>query len=293
MVRTHFSSSEKWIGYLYVSPILLLLFILIGIPTIMAVYYSFTLYDGITAPVYKGFKNYILLFQDEDFFSALWNNLTVLLFVPVRVFVALVVAYILHQEVKGWKLLRSVYFLPSLVSPVIVGSLFVYILAYEGLFNASLKLIGLQELAIDWLGDPHAALLVVLIVTLWSGFGGGMLIFLAGLSAIPKDLYEAVELDGANSWSKFWYITVPSLKFIIEFQLVLSIIGAFTGMFGIIYVMTGGGPGTSTTVLELLIYKHAFAAQNMGYASAIGIVLFILVLGLSILQVRLISKGDE
>jgi multiple sugar transport system permease protein len=288
--RARFNTSEKWIGFLYISPIIVLLFIFIGIPTIRAFYYSFTVYDGITDPIFRGFNNYKVLFQDEDFYNALRNNLVVLLFVPIR---ALIIAYILHQEVKGWKLLRSVYFMPSLVSPVIVGSLFVYILGYEGLFNASLKFFGLSNLTMDWLGDPHSALLTVLLVTVWSGFGGGMLIFLAGLSAVPKDLYEAADLDGAKSWSKFWYITVPSLKFIIEFQLVLSIIGSFTGMFGIIFVMTAGGPGTSTTVLELLIYNHAFANQNMGYASAIGIVLFLLVLGLAILQIRLMSKGEE
>lgn len=287
------SVKEKWAGYLYVSPIIVLLFVFIGIPAIRAGYYSLTTYDGISDPLFRGLNNYKYLFKDEDFYNALRNNLTVLIFVPIRVLAALVVAFILHQEVRGWKWLRTVYFLPSLLSPVIVGSLFVYIFAYEGLFNAVLKGLGLSGLTMDWLGDPRSALLTVLVVTVWAGFGGGMLIFLAGLSTVPKDLYEAADLDGATGWSKFWSITVPSLKFIIEFQLVLSIIGSFTGMFGIVYIMTSGGPGTSTTVLELLIYDHAFKQQNMGYASAIGMVLFAIVLGLAILQIRFMSKGED
>lgn len=285
--------SEKWAGYLYIAPVLVLLTLFLGIPAIRAFYLSFTVYDGIGEPEFRGLKNYAYLLRDQEFYEALAHNFVALLFVPVRVLLSLFVAYTLFIRIPAWKWLRTIFFLPSILSAVIVGSLFVYILSYEGLFNASLRFLGLGVLVHDWLGDPNTALLTVLMVTLWSGFGGGMLIFLAGLAAVPTDYYEAAELDGASWLSKFIHITIPSLRFMIEYQLVLGIIGTFTGMFGIIYVMTSGGPGTSTSVVDYVIYQQVFSAHNVGYASAIGMVLLAIVLGLSVLQIKLMSRGGN
>jgi ABC-type sugar transport system permease subunit len=179
------------------------------------------------------------------------------------------------------------------LSPVIVGTLFTALLRYDGPVNRALELVGLGGLAADWLGDPHTALPAIVIVILWGIFGLGVIVFLAGLAAVPKEIFEAAQLDGATGWRLLVYVVIPSLRHVIEFWAVNLVVWSFTSMFAFIYVMTGGGPGYATILVEYQLYLEAFEFNHMGYACALGTALFFMVFGVVLLQLRLMAEKDE
>jgi multiple sugar transport system permease protein len=175
------------------------------------------------------------------------------------------------------------------LSSVIVGSIFNVLLRYDGSVNAFLKSFGFS--AVDWLGSSSTALGTLIGVQLWATFGMSLLIFLAGLSTVPKDMLEAARLDGAKLWQSWWYIVIPALRPIIEFVAVVTTIGVLTSMFGLIYVLTAGGPGTATTLPEFLIWLEQGKMNRPGYAAAISMVLFVLMGGIAWLQIRIMQRN--
>jgi multiple sugar transport system permease protein len=191
--------------------------------------------------------------------------------------------------VPGGKFYRAVYFFPAVLSSVIVGSIFNVVLRRDGSFNALLKLVGISP--VDWLGQGSTALASLIAVQLWSTFGMSLLIFLAGLSTVPKDMLEAARLDGAKLWQTWFYVVIPSLRPIIEFVAVVTTIGVLTSMFGLIYVLTAGGPGTATTLPEFLIWLEQGKMNRPGYAAAISMVLFLLMGGLAWMQIRIMNRN--
>jgi|YNPNPStandDraft_1061719.scaffolds.fasta_scaffold57146_2 ABC-type sugar transport system permease subunit len=279
-------------AFLFLTPALLLLLIFRVYPAISAVGHGFSAWDGVAPPRFIGVANFLELLRDEQFRVALKNNFLLALSVPLWIGVSLGLALLLHQEVPGWKFFRAAFFLPSVLAPVIIGTLFTALLRQDGPVNRGLELLHLSFLGRDWLGDPATALFTLVGVILWSIFGLGVIVFLAGLAAVPQDLFDAAAMDGAVGWARLWYVVIPALRHVLEFWGVNLVVWSFTSLFAFVYVMTAGGPGYATMLVEYQVYQQAFEFNRMGYACALGTFLFLLVFGLVLVQVRLMA-GEE
>ncbi|WP_280777252.1 sugar ABC transporter permease [Rhizobium sp. SG_E_25_P2] len=283
------SATEKRIAYLFIAPAILLVAVFRIFPLISGFVLSFFDTDGMSTFTFVGFDNYVALASDDAFRDSVENTLILIATLPVWVALPMVLAILIHQGVPGGRFFRAVYFLPAVLSSVIVGSIFNMVLRYDGSLNAMLKAIGL--IPVDWLGSGWTALFCLFAVQLWSTFGMSLLIFMAGLSTVPKELVEAARLDGAKPLQVWIHVIIPALKPIIEFVGVVTTIGALTSMFGLIYVLTAGGPGTSTALPEFLIWLEQGKMNRPGYAAAISMLLFSLMAGLAYIQIKIMSKN--
>jgi ABC-type sugar transport system permease subunit len=227
---------------------------------------------------FAGLQNFRNLFLDPTFPLALRHNGLLLLAVPVLTFWAVVLAIFLFEAMRGWRLYRVLIFLPVTVAIPVVGGVWSFLLEKNGGVNSILRSLGLGAAAPDWLGNPDLALWSVLGVIVWSQLGFGVVLFLARLLSIPPELFEAARLDGARSWRLHRYVTVPQLKGILQFYVVLMTITIMSWIFGYVFVMTGGGPADATIVAELYIYREAFTYNQIGIASAGALVLLASVL---------------
>jgi len=280
-------------AFLFLAPAVLLLLTLRVFPAVDAIRHAFTEWSGVGEARYVGFANFAKLVEDPVFWGAVRNNVLLVLCVPLWLLVSLVLALLIHQEVPGWRFFRATFFLPSVLSPVIVGTLFSAILRRDGPVNKGIDALGMGALSHDWLGEPGTALPTLVLVILWGIFGLGVIVFLAGLAAVPLEVFEAARIDGATGWRYLRHIVVPSLRHVIEFWAVNLVVWSFTSLFAFIYVMTGGGPGYSTMLVEYQLYLQAFQFDNMGYACALGSALFLMVFGVALLQIRLMAGGEE
>ncbi|MCT8137038.1 sugar ABC transporter permease [Anaerobacillus sp. CMMVII] len=279
------SRKETLTFYLLISPWILGFLFFIGGPMIASLYFSFTNWDLFTSPKWVGFDNYVYAFTKDPLFKqSIKVTLIYSLFsVPIGMVASLLIALLLHQGVRGMRVFRTIFYLPAVVSGVSVMVLWMWIFNPEiGLFNTILGYIGIQ--GPKWIYDPDWALPSLIIMSLWS-VGGGMVIWLAGLNSIPNYLYEVAKIDGANAWHRFRYVTIPMLTPTIFFNLVMGIIGALQS-FGEAYVMTGGGPLNSTLFFNFYLFQKAFEHFQMGYASALAWVLFVIVLFFTLLVVK-------
>lgn len=275
--------------FLFTLPILIMYFVFFIIPLLMGMKNSFTDWSG-TSPDYNfiGLKNYIDIFQDERFRNALIFNFkyTILLTVGT-VIISLLIAIILNQKIKGRGFFRSVYFLPAILSLVTVG------LIWNELFYRVVPMIGeatgWKLFESSWLGRPKLAMYAILVVNLWQGCATPIVLILAGLQSISKDLYEAASIDGANAWQKFRAITIPYLIPVLNIVIVTSVKSGLT-VFDYIKAMTDGGPMQSTESVGILIYNHAMQEGKFGYSVAESMILFILIALVSVLTMRLTSN---
>ena len=218
------------------------------------------------------------------------NNGILLLAVPVALGVPLGIAALLHEHVWLWKLFRSLIFLPTAVSWVVIGMIAVRLFAPGGTVNYLLGLFGLARFQTDFLGHEYTAILAVALTFVWSMIGTNTIIFLTGMSTVDPAIYEAARLDGAGRWAAFRRITVPMLKRYFQFTFVITMITAFTALFSLIFIMTGGGPGYGTTTLEFFVYQQAFDVGQFGTGAMLGVVLFVLLFGVSLVQLRLLRE---
>jgi len=283
-------SSQGRAGWLLVSPALAHLAIFALWPIAFVIYMSlcrWPLLGG--ARSFVGGENYRILLADGAFWNAMLNSAYFTVgTVPVTLLLALMLASLLNQPIRLRGLLRTLYFLPVVTSTVAVAMVFSWVYHPEfGLLNWALSLFGID--GPNWLGDPRTALPALMIMSVWKGLGYSMVIYLAGLSAIPPELYEAAELEGASAWHRFWHVTVPLLKPTTVFLAVTGIIGSFQ-VFTAVYTMTEGGPLRSTDVVVYHIFNSAFERFHLGYASAQALVLFAVILFVTLLQVRLLRK---
>ena len=267
--------------YLFISPVCIGLLVFTLGPILASLYFSFTEYNIIRAPKWVGLGKFRELIQDELFWQSLKvTSLYVVMHLPVSLVLALGIALLMNQKVRGIIFFRTVYYLPSVVSGVAVALLWMWIFNPEfGILNTLLALVNIQGPA--WLFDEHWSLPAIALMSLW-GVGGSMLIYLAGLQGIPSELYEAAEIDGASRWRRFWFITLPLLSTVILFNLVMGLIASFQE-FTPAYVMTSGGPNFSTLFYNYYLYENAFEYLYMGYASAMAWVLLVIVLILTLL----------
>lgn len=278
-------------GYIFISPWLIGFVVFTLGPMIASLVLSLTRYNITTAPVFLGLQNYIKLFTDDPKF---WHSLSVtvrfaVIAIPLNLTFGFVLAFLLNQKVPGLAFWRTVYYLPSVIAGVAVAILWLLIFNPRfGILNWLLSLIGID--GPGWLSSPDWAVPALIIMSLWS-VGGGMIIYLSGLQSIPTALYEAAELDGANSFQRLFYITIPLMSPVIFYNLVIGIIGTFQ-YFTEVYVITAtsdtglGGPAEATLFYNVYLYSNAFRYLNMGYASALAWVLFIIVLVLTLLVFR-------
>lgn len=279
-------------AYVFLAPFLLAMVFITGGPVLAAFFLSFCKWDILTPLKFVGFDNYKeMLFQDPRFWKSLYNTAYfTFLSVPIGMVLSILVAMLMNQKVKGIAIYRTIYYLPSVLGTgVAVAVLWKWIFnADSGLLNYMISTftgIPMSECP-KWLASEFWSKNALVIMSFW-GVGGGMIIYLAGLQGIPQTLYEASEIDGANRWMQFWTVTLPGLSPVIFFQLIITIVNSFQ-IFNQVYVMTDGlgGPADSTLVMVLYIYQKAFKYYQMGYASALAWVLFLVILLASWLQFR-------
>jgi len=284
-------ASERRAGILFSLPVVVLTGALLFLPIAQTFYYSLTRWNGIKS-TWIGLDNYRALVDDPIFWRVLLNNALLLLSIPFAILIPLLVAFLLHQHVLGWRVFRSIYFLPTAISWVVIGMVAVRFFAARGIFNDLLGALGLG-LRTDMLTNEYAAMAAVSLTFIWSVFGTNTIIFITGMATLDRDVYEAARMDGAGGFAIFRYITIPLLMRFIQFAFILTVITGFTALFSLIFVMTTGGPAYGTTTLEFFVYQKAFAQGVFGYAAAIGVVLFAVVFAISILQQRFLRSRED
>lgn len=267
-------------GLLFIAPwaVGFLLFNLY--PLLMSVYYSFCDYSVLNPPVWLGLDNYFTLVQDEIFWKSIWNTLYFAgVSIPAGAIVSILVAMLLNTKVKFMETFRTCYFIPSLVPMVAMAMLWMWIFNPQyGILNLALGALGIE--GPNWLGDARTAMPSLILTTFW-GVGQGIVIYLAGLQDVPKSLLEAAEIDGAGWWHKTVNVTLPMISPVIFFNVIMGIIGALQA-FVQPYIMTAGGPARATLFYNLYLYQKAFEDYEMGYASAMAWILFLLIVFLSL-----------
>ncbi|WP_349409631.1 sugar ABC transporter permease [Pseudalkalibacillus sp. SCS-8] len=274
-------------GYTFMFPVIFTLGLFVIGPILYAIYLSFNDVQllGGTSYEFVGLENFKEIFSDYRAQVSLKNTIFyVAIVVPSQTILALVLAATLNAGLKGQKFFRIVYFLPTLTSSAVLTLIFMWMYNQNGLINQLLKIVGLPTY--NWIGDPAIALKAIMIMNIWATAPFFMVIYLAALQDIPESLYEAAELDGANAIQKFWFITVPYLKPVTSFVVIMGIIGTFQ-LFDQSYIFSGGdgGPNNSTLTVVLLIYQYAFKSLGtMGYAAALAIALAIVIFVATIIQ---------
>ncbi|MGF7030767.1 alpha-1,4-digalacturonate transport system permease protein [Paenibacillus mucilaginosus] len=283
--------TKTWIPYLFVLPNLLIFNTFIVIPMVIGFIYSFHEYDGLNPMEFVGFGNYTEIFANDEFWSALGRTaLYALIVVPAICCLSLAVAMMLIQPIRCKGLFRSIFYWPTMISYIIVGLTWKWIFGDFGVFNYLMTLLGMEPL--HFLSDSFYANVSVIIATIWSRLGFYMVIFMAGLQAIPSDYYEAARLDGASKPRVFWSITLPLLKPTTVLVVMLTLIEAFKA-YPLLFALTGGGPGQDTTYIVQYIYETGFAKQELGMASAMSVILFVLISMFTALQFKLSKGGSD
>lgn len=283
---------RRRVGMALTVPALVLVALLIAWPIVQAVYYSMTNWDGLTTQ-WIGPSAWWQALHNPTMWRALENNALLLLAVPVALAIPLAVAVMLHQRVAGWKLFRSIYFLPTAISWVVIGLVAEHFFAYGGTLNAILHALGLHSVRTDMLGSESTALIALGITFIFSMIGTNTMLFLTGLATLDTSLEEAARIDGAGPWRIFRHITLPHLSRFIQLAFVMTVISAFSALFSLIFVMTGGGPGYATTTMEFLVYQTGFNQTQFGTAALYGLILFIITAAVGIVQLRLIGAKDQ
>ncbi len=292
MFLNRYWKSDKFNVFLSILPITILTIVIMVYPLVSIFYHGFTKWS-ISGTTLIGLDNYKNLITNGKLLLMLKNNIVMLSAVPILIFISLIIAYLLFEEVWGWKVFQIVFYLPAVLSSVIIGFLFRTFFALRGPLNEVFRALKLEFLVIDWLGRGTTAFIVVIIAMIWSLFGMAVLIFLSGMSSINYSVLESALIDGANWWQRFYRIIVPMIVGTIEFYLVVLVIIFFTASFGFIYSITSGGPGFSTTTLEYMIYVKAFKSNLLGQSSALATILFIIVSIIVIIIFKIFRKiGD-
>lgn len=293
------STKEAIAGYGFLVPNLAGFIIFTSLPVLASLTLSFMKVDLISTP--KEFRfvwldNFRQLFLDPYFWKYCWNTIVLMVAIPFGIAGSLILALALNQKLKGTVIFRTIYFLPTICSGVAIYVLWRLIYNSDfGLLNATITKVGdmlnLPLRGPNWLTDEAWAKPALIIMNVWQSIGGyNMILYLAALQGVPRDLYEAAEIDGANGWQKFWAVTWPQISPTTFFIATMSIIGGFQAGFDPAYIMTGGGPNGSTTTIIYYIYNNAFQWHQMGYAAAISWFLFLVIFAITIVKWKVFGK---
>ena len=272
-----------------VSPYLLHLLVFVAFPVIFSFILMFHRWNIISSMEFVGLRNFVVLFQDRLFFTAIYNTLIFLLIhIPLQIAVALLLAEMLNQQIRFRAFFRAAYFLPVVISGVVVTIVWQQLYGFDmGLINRILTGLGLSR--VGWLTDPNIAMPSIALMATWKNVGLYVVLFLVGLQGVPEHFYEAADIDGASHWQKFIYITLPAIKPTIFMVVVLSTLGGFS-LFIEPYIMTGGGPMNSTISAMLYIYKQGFTFYHMGYAASLGFFFAAIIMLVVVFQKKLIDR---
>jgi raffinose/stachyose/melibiose transport system permease protein len=270
------NQTSRFAPYLYVAPLVALLLFVFGYPLVRIFEFSCKMVRGIDGP-WIGFRNYELVLGQPLFWESVQHNLLLLLAVPFMVGWSLLVAVVLYERLRGWKLYRVVLFLPYILAIPIIAVIMKKIFQFNGPVNEILRWVGLDFLALDWIGSSDVALWTVMMLIIWRESALGIILFLARMLSLDESLMEAARLDGANWWQRVWHVILPQMKVVMEFYIVTSIITILSAVFSYVYMIGGGrgGPGTSTMVVELYIFNALIRTSLPGIASAVSVMLFL------------------
>lgn len=280
---------KKWLPYLLVSPYLIFVLVFVAFPVLFSFFLTFNKWNIISPMKFIGIDNYSRLFQDRLFWKAIGNTLKfLLLHIPLQLTVSLFLAYLLNQKMRAAAFFRASFFMPVIVSGVVVTILWQQLLGYDaGLINRILMGIGIHK--IGWLVNPDVAIYSIAVMATWKNVGLYVILFLVGLQTVPTQYYEAAKMEGASRWQQFYHITLPMINPTIFMVVILSTIGGFS-LFIEPYIMTGGGPLNTTLSAVLYIYKQAFQYYNMGYSATLGFFYALMIMTVVILQKKFIEK---
>ncbi|TDD72672.1 sugar ABC transporter permease [Jiangella aurantiaca] len=281
---------ERWAPYVLVAPAVLIIVGLRLYPLLLGVNFSFT-GDGDRNGQPVGLDNYAALFDDPLFQQALRNVGLLVLLLPVAVAIPGLLATFIYLRVPGHRFFRSVYFFPAVLSPVIVGAIFNLLLAFDGPLNSLLRSVGIAP--VDWLGDPGVAIFAVVGVHIWATFGMALVVFLAGFATLDSALLDAARVDGAALHQVIRHVIIPGLSRTIQFVFVTTMIGMLTAMFGLLYVMTSGGPEGSTYLPEYYIWIQQGQMNRPALASAASTVLFLIMLVVGLVQISILRRSGR
>ena len=281
-------ASPKVSGILFTLPAIILVALVIVLPLLQSFYFSFTNWKGARAD-WIGLGNYTQIFADPELRKSLTNSMLIFISIPFGMIGPFVTAYLLYQGMPGARFMRSLIFAPTALSWVVIGMVAREFFANRGPLNAVLDSAGLEAVSRNWLADSSWALPAVIIAFNAAMWGVNTIIFLTGLATIDKSTIEAARLDGANGRQILSYVILPAMRRFVEFVFIITVVISFTGLFGLIYVMTGGGPGSATMTLDFAVWRRAFSTGSFGTGAAIGISLMILTL-LCVGIIRFVSR---
>ncbi len=286
---------SKWWGrngiwYLFLAPSVILLLTFMAYPLVNSLVLSLYKWNGLAPRKFVGLKNFERLVGDRFFWGATWHTLAFAFFVTLgTVGIGFLLAFAISRRVPGWRVFRVGYYLPVMLSLVVVGALWARIYEYNwGLLNTFLRAIGLDALALPWLADIRYALGAVIIVPIWQYAGFPMIIILAAIEGIPQDLHDAATIDGVNEWQRAWYLIVPLIRPVVISISMLQVISSLK-VFDLVWVMTKGDPGNSSAVLGTFLYRQGFEMQKFGYASAVAVMMFAIVFTITYLYQRMVK----
>jgi len=279
-------------GILFLLPAAAIFILFFYVPFLQSIYYSFTDWTGTGLPTFIGWANYAHIWKDPHMTDGLMNSLKMVVFgLIIQNPLALLAAILLNRQFRTGSLIRTAIYLPVIISLVVASVVWGQMLQYDGFINEVLGRIGLSSITEDWLGNVYTSFPAIILLSQWQAIGYCAIIYLAGLQAIPQEMYEAAEMEGAKGWSLFRHITFPMLMPAVSIVLFLTVVGALK-MFDLPYILTNGGPGTSSYTLYLAVYNAAFRDNNYGYATASGIVLAIFIVIVSILQLSATRRKE-
>ncbi|TMC77076.1 MAG: sugar ABC transporter permease [Chloroflexi bacterium] len=290
---SRFRHWRQWVtAYWFLAPWLIFPLVFIAGAIVLAFYFSFTSYDLLSDPVFIGLANYQKAFQDESFLHALRNVATyTAVVVPSQTFIGLVMAAILDQKLPFRRFFRIAWYLPCVASSVVTTLIFMWLFLPDGFINAALNFVGIN-VRINWLGDEATALPSIMFMNIWATAATFMLIFLAALQDVPGPIYEAANLDGAGPIRQFFQITIPLMRPAIFLVVLLGTIGCFQ-LFDQVKIATNGGPNEATLTVTYLLWRQGFRDLNMGYASALGVILFVVIFAVSLVQRRFLDVKPD
>jgi len=286
--------SRKWLTIgLFLLPGLALYLVFVIAPILQAAHFSLYRWNGLTPLTdFIGLKNYQAAFASSVFWGALGNNVTVIILsLTIQIPFSLALAVLLNRRFRGRAVFRLLFFVPYVLSEAITGIVFRLLLQPDSVFDAIVKSAGLGSFLTDWLGDTSIVMFTLFVIITWKYFGFHMIIMLAGLQGIPKELEDAAYIDGADRRQAFRFITLPLLGPTIRVSIFLSVIGALQ-LFDMVWVTTGGGPVNASNTMAINMFKTGFVKQQMGYGSALAVILFLLALVVALLYQRLVLRRD-
>jgi ABC-type sugar transport system permease subunit len=270
------NQTSRFAPYLYVAPLVVLLLFVFGYPLVRIFEFSFKMVRGIDGP-WIGLRNYELVLNQPLFWESVRHNVMLLVAVPFMVVWSLLIAVVLYERLKGWKLYRVILFMPYILAIPIIAVIMKKVFQFNGPVNEVLRWLSLDFLALDWIGSSDVALWTVMMLIIWRESALGIILFLARMLSLDDSLMEAARLDGANWWQRVWHVIVPQMRVVMEFYIVTSVITILSAVFAYVFMIGGGrgGPGTSTMVVELYIFNALIRTSLPGIASAVSVMLFV------------------